>query len=146
AYDFHTDDNEYINPLKPYDVTKENKYLSVFIVNPDNPNELVLKEILDKNIPNNYIKYKLNRNFHNYCFDKSLVLLGYGEFIYDYKKDVSYKIPFPESEFETLKNVVANVLETGKTSSYYIRDIFDKGETILLLYKDSSKNLKLMEL
>lgn len=146
AYGFHTVDNEYIIPLKPYDVTKENKYLSVFIVNPDNPNELVLKEILDKNIPNNYIKYKLNRNFHNYCFDKSLVLLGYGEFIYDYKKDVSYKIPFPESEFETLKNVVANVLETGKTSSYYIRDIFDKGETILLLYKDSSKNLKLMEL
>lgn len=147
VFGYHTMDNEYVFSLKPFNVvTKESKYLSVFATNENNPNELVLKEIIDKNIPNNYIKYKLNHNFHNYCFDKSLALLGFGEFIYDYKKDISYKIPFPESEFETLKNVVTNVLNTGKTSSYFIHDIFDKGETILLVYKDSSKNLKLMEL
>src|SRR5690554_12438 len=141
------DDNNYIIPLRTeYDSTESDKYLSVFEINPNKPNELILKEIINQNIPNNYIKYKIFRNLHDYIFDKSLVLLRFGEFIYDFEIKVQYKIPFPESEFNTLNNIVSIAIQTGKISSYYIHDIFDKGETILLLYKDSSKNLKLMEI
>lgn len=141
------DDNNYIIPLRTeYDSTETDKYLSVFEINVNNPNELILKEIINQNIPNNYIEYKIFRNLHDYIFDKSLVLLRFGEFIYDFEKKVQYKIPFPESEFNTLSNIVSLAIQTGKISSYYIHDIFDKEDTILLLYKDSSKNLKLMEI
>ncbi|SEH65932.1 hypothetical protein SAMN02927937_00736 [Paenimyroides aquimaris] len=141
------DDNNYIIPLRTeYDSTETDKYLSVFEINKNNPNELILKEIINNNIPNNYIKYKIYRSFQDYLFNKSLVLLRFGEFIYDYKKDTRYKIPFPENEYSTLNNLVSEALKTGKISSYYIHDIFDKDESILLLYKDSSKNLKLMEI
>ena len=51
----------------------------------------------------------------------------------------------PESEFNTL-NSIYDALKTGKLSTYTIDDIADKGSSILLLYRDSSKNLKLMEI
>jgi len=144
---FHIFDGNYIIPLTKdeYIESGEIKYLASFQINKNNPNELILKEILESNIPNNYIKYKLYNNFNNYHFDKSLILLDFGEFIYDHKKNIQYKIPLPESEFNTLNNVF-EALTTGKLSTYNIDDIADKGKTILLLYRDSSKRLKLMEI
>lgn len=144
---FNTFEDNYIITLTKDEYTEsgEIKYLALFQINKNNPNELILKEILDSNIPNNYIKYKLYHNFNSYHFDKSLVLLDFGEFIYDYKKNIQYKIPLPESEFNTLNNVF-EALTTGKLSTYNIDDIADKGNTILLLYRDSSKKLKLMEI
>src|SRR5690606_11067917 len=122
------------------------KYLSVFEINKNNPNELILKEIINNDIPNNYIKYKIFRNFHDHLFNKSLILLRFGEFRYDYKKDRRYKIPLHESEYSTSNNLVSEALKTGKISSYYVLDIFDKDQSIILLYKDSTKNLKLVEI
>ncbi len=144
---FHIFEDNYIIPLTKDDYTEsgEIKYLAVFQTNKNNPNELILKELLDSNIPNNYIKYKMYHNFNSYHFDKSLILLDFGEFIYDYKKNIQYKIPLPENEFSTLNNVFED-LTTGKLSTYSIDDIADKGNTILLLYRDSSKRLKLMEI
>lgn len=144
---FHIIEDKYIIPLRTEsDPVVTDKYLSVFEINKNNPNELILKEIINNDIPNNYIKYKIFRNFHDYLFNKSLILLRFGEFIYDYKKDTRYKIPFPESEYSTLNNLVSEALKTGKISSYYVLDIFDKDQSIILLYKDSTKNLKLMEI
>lgn len=140
------EDNYIITLTKDeYIESGEIKYLAIFQINKNNPNELILKEILDSNIPNNYIKYKLYNNFNKYHFDKSLILLDFGEFIYDYKKNIQYKIPLPDSEFNMLSNVY-EALTTGKLSTYIIDDIADKDKSILLLYRDSSKNLKLMEI
>jgi len=145
--EFNITEEGYIIALRVDDYTKTDKikYLALFQINKNNENELILKEPLDNNIPNNYIKYKLYSNFNKYHFDKSLVLLEYGEYIYDYKKNIQYKIPLPESEFNTL-NSIYDALKTGKLSTYTIDDIADKGSSILLLYRDSSKNLKLMEI
>lgn len=146
--DFHILNEEYIFPIKPYSTfSKESKFLSVFMVNKKNPSELILKEVLNKNIPNNYIEYKLNNNFHDYNFHEEFVLLKFGEFIYDYKNNIQYNIPFAKSEFNTLSTVVSDAYKTGVISSYYIRDIFSNDdESLFLLYKDSSKNLKQMEI
>lgn len=137
----------YLITLTADDYSQDNniKYLALFENNPKNPNELILKKVLDTNIPNNYLKYKLEHNFNSYLFDKSLVLLSFGEFIYDYEKDVQYKIPFPESEFNALNNIF-DAVSGGKSSHYFIQDIADKDTSILLLYSDQSKNLKLMEI
>lgn len=144
---FHKFEDNYIITLTKDDYTESVgiKYLALFQINKDNPNELILKEVIDTNIPNNYIKYKLYHNFNSYHFDKSLILLDFGEFVYDYKKNVQYKIPLPESEFSTLNNVF-EALATGNLTTYTIDDIADKDNTILLLYRDSSKNLRLMEI
>ena len=144
---FHLFEDNYIIPLTKDDYTEsgEIKYIAIFQTNKDNPNELILKELLNSNIPNNYIKYKLYHNFNNYHFDKSLILLDFGEFIYDYKKNIQYKIPLPESEFNKLNNVF-EAYTTGQISTYIIDDIADKENSILLLYRDSAKQLKLMEI
>jgi len=145
--DFNIIEDGYIITLRVDDYTKTDKikYLALFQINENNENELILKKTLDNNIPNNYIKYKLYSNFNKFHFDKSLVLLEYGEYIYDYKKNIQYKIPLPESEFSTLNNIY-DALKTGTLSTYTIDDIADKGSSILLLYRDSSKNLKLIEI
>lgn len=145
--EFNITEEGYFIALRRDDYTKTDKikYLALFQINKNNENELILKELLDNNIPNNYIKYKLYSNFHKYHFDKSLILLEYGEYIYDYKKNIQYKIPLPESEFNTL-NSIYDALKTGKLSTYTIDDIADKGSSILLLYRDSSRNIKLMEI
>lgn len=144
---FHIFEDNYIIPLTKDDYTESGKvkYLAVFQTNKYNSNELILKDLLDSNIPNNYIKYKLYHNFNSYHFDKSLILLDFGEFVYDYKKNIQYKIPLPESELNTLNNVF-EAYTTGKLSTYTVDDIADQGNTILLLYRDSSKRLKLMEI
>lgn len=144
---FHTFNNNYIIPIITLeDATIDSKYLAIFEINKNNPNELTLKNIIDKNIPSNYIKYKIYNNLHGYCFDKSLVLLKYGEFIYDLEKNKQYKIPFPQEAFDKLDNIVANLVNGDRKGAYYIADISDQGKTILLLYKDSNKDLKLMEI
>src|SRR5690554_816592 len=143
---FHIIGDEYIIPLITPVVTPEKKYLSVFEVNKSNPNELVLKEILNPEIPGNFIKYNIMHNFNSYNFHQSLILLNYGGIIYDYKKEAQYRIPFPESEYNTLENIF-DVMKTKKWATFFIYDIFDNDQTILLLYKDAKlKNLNLMEI
>jgi len=155
-----TNEKYFINPIN-FDLNKQdylitftvddygdaskNKYLSKFKVNPNNTNELILDKIINKTIPNNYIKYKLYHNFNDYRFDKSLVLLEFGESIYDYEKNIEYKIPLLETEFDKI-NSIYDYSNTGQTNVYAVHDIADKGSSILFLYNDSSNNLKLMEI
>lgn len=143
-YPFNKD---FIIPLntKNANPDSDSKYLSIFEINKKNPNELILKEILSQTIPDNYIKYKIYNNLHSYCFDKSLIMLMYGEFIYDYKKNIKYKLPFTEENFNSLTDIVSNLNSGNKKNAYYILDIFDKDKSILVLFKDSDKNLRLME-
>lgn len=145
--DFNVVGNDYLITLvsNNYENIDNRKYLSLFTKSKYNDNELVLKEIINSDIPNNYIKYKLYHNLHSYRFDKSLILLYYGEYIYDYKKNVKYKIPFSEEEFAKISTVF-QAYSTGKTSTYLIDDIADRDNTILLLYRNSSEQLKLMEI
>ncbi|WKW45405.1 hypothetical protein P3875_06340 [Myroides sp. JBRI-B21084] len=147
SFIFPINDN-FIIPLntKNGNPNTESKYLSVFEINKNNQNEIILKHLMDQSIPKNYIKYKLFNNLHSYCFHKSLILLKYSEHIYDFNKNKTYKIPFEQETFDKLENIVSNLGNGKMDLAYYIFDIFDKNETILLLYKDSSKNLKLMEI
>lgn len=140
-------ENGFLIPLMKddYSIDTENKYLAIFRPNSDNKNELIINKIINNNIPNNYIKYKLYQNFNGYRFDKSLVLLEYGEYIYDYEKNIEYKIPLPETEFDKILNIYGNS-NTDGTTVYTVHDIADKGASILFLYNDSSNNLKLMEI
>lgn len=139
--------DSYIIPLKSVEnPTSESKYLSIFQVNKKNNNELIVKEIINNNIPESYIKYKLNNNFHNYCFDNSLIYLKFGNYLYDYSTKKNIKIPFKEEEYDSLKNIYEVLNKDGKISTFYNIDIADNKKSILLLYKDSSKNLKLMEI
>lgn len=139
--------DSYIIPLKSVEnPTSESKYLSIFQVNKKNNNELIVKEVINSNIPESYIKYNLNNNFHNYCFDNSLIYLKFGNYLYDYSTKKNIKIPFKEEEYNSLKNIYEVLNKDGKFSTFYNIDIADNNKSILLLYKDSSKNLKLMEI
>lgn len=147
SFEFHSFDNKYIIPLVSdnYDNSNQHKYLSIFKENPNNSEELILDNILESNIPNNYLKYNLLHNFQAYRFSNSLALLFYGEFIYDFKNNIKYNIPLPENEFKLLSNVYQSQID-GKISSYVIDDIYDNLNTILIVYRNSKKELKLMEI
>lgn len=144
---FHIYNDNYIIPIIDNgDTTEESNYLTIFEVNPKNSNEIILKNVIHDKIPNNYIKYEIYHNLHDYRFDKSLALLSYGEYIYDFEKNKKYKIPFSQNEFDKLDNIVSILMSGNQSTAYYIYDISDQKNSILLLYKDSDKNVKLMEI
>jgi len=131
--------------IDDYKTSSPINYLALFKINTENTNELILEKIIENNIPKNYLKYNLHHNFNQCHFDKTLVLLDYGEFIYDFEKNVEYKIPLAQSEFDNLTNIYKS-LTTGNLNVYGVYDIADKGLSILFLYFDSTQNLKLMEI
>ncbi len=143
----HVYKNNYILTfdVADYNTTEPINYLALFKINSENTNELILEKIIENNLPKNYLKYNLHHNFNDCHFDKTLVLFDYGEFIYDFEKNIEYKIPLPQSEFDNLTNIFKS-LTTGKLNVYGVYDIADKGSSILLLYFDSAMNLKLMEI
>lgn len=143
----HVYKNNYILTfdVDDYKTTKPINYLALFKINTENTNELILEKVIENNIPKNYLKYNLHHNFNQCHFDKTLALLDYGEFIYDFEKNIEYKIPLAQSEFDNLTNIYKS-LTTGKLNVYGVYDIADKGSSILFLYFDTAKNLKLMEI
>lgn len=144
---FHIYNDNYIIPIIDHgDTTEESNYLTIFEVNPNDSNEIILKNVIQDKIPNNYIKYEIYYNLHDYRFDKSLALLSYGEYIYDFEKNKKYKIPFSQKEFDKLENIVSILMSGNQSTAYYIYDISNQQNSILLLYKDSDKNIKLLEI
>ena len=147
SHSFHIYNDNYIIPIIDHgDTTEESNYLTIFEVNPNDSNEIILKNVIQDKIPNNYIKYEIYYNLHDYRFDKSLALLSYGEYIYDFEKNKKYKIPFSQDEFDKLDNIVSILMSGNQSTAYYIYDISNQQNSILLLYKDSDKNVKLMEI
>lgn len=139
--DFTKQGNVYLFPINSNnDPVKDTKFLATFTEN-SKTGVLELKEILPATIPENYIKYGLNNNFHNYIMKGNLALLKFGEYIYDWKNKIKYPIPFPNEDFDTLANLYDGVMNGGKPLSYYINDIYEDADTVYILYNDKDNNL-----
>lgn len=139
--DFTKQGNVYLFPINSNnDPVKDTKFLATFTEN-SKTGVLELREILPATIPENYIKYGLNNNFHNYIMKGNLALLKFGEYIYDWKNKIKYPIPFPKEDFDTLATLYDGVMNGGKPLSYYINDIYEDVDTIYILYNDKDNNL-----
>ncbi len=129
------------------DPVADSKFIATYIPSKKSNGILELKEILEPNIPENYLKYGLNGNFQNYTFDGNLVCLNFGEYIYDWKNKIKYPIPYTKQETESLATIYDMVTKgVGRITTFFLYDIFDGPENIYVLYADAANNLKLINI
>lgn len=113
----------------------EGKILAEYNFNGDT---VKLLSILNLPIPENYSKYNLKTNFHQYKASFPLITMQYSEKVFDIQTGKSYQLPIADSVYSSVNNLFEK-LTTEKGSEawnfYSILDLRDRNDYFEVFYR-----------